>query len=142
MCRRFGFPLAFLDRQKVLAHLAVSLPLQDKLHLGKEVDHIQPVKNRLRVHSRDGSFYDGDLVVGADGVHSMVRVEMWRLAKEAKDPRFSSLNEKESKWRSKSHISGRPCIDYPFRDEHRVRLCVWNLLAAPQAVLWSADILL
>jgi 2-polyprenyl-6-methoxyphenol hydroxylase-like FAD-dependent oxidoreductase len=34
----------------------------------------------MRVTTRDGSVYHGNLVVGADGVHSRVRAEMWRLA--------------------------------------------------------------
>lgn len=34
----------------------------------------------MRVTTHDGSVYHGSLVVGADGVHSRVRDEMWRLA--------------------------------------------------------------
>jgi 2-polyprenyl-6-methoxyphenol hydroxylase-like FAD-dependent oxidoreductase len=34
----------------------------------------------MRVTTHDGSVYHGNLVVGADGVHSRVRAEMWRLA--------------------------------------------------------------
>lgn len=30
--------------------------------------------------TEDGAVYTGDLIVGADGVHSSVRSEMWRLA--------------------------------------------------------------
>jgi FAD dependent monooxygenase len=33
----------------------------------------------LRVFTANGYFYDGDLVVGADGVHSRIRSEMWKI---------------------------------------------------------------
>lgn len=34
------------------------------------------------VVTEDGSVFRGDLIVGADGVHSRIRSEMWRLADE------------------------------------------------------------
>lgn len=43
------------------------------------VDHIWG-DSTLSVRTRDGATFHGDLVVGADGVHSRVRREMWRLA--------------------------------------------------------------
>lgn len=78
----------------MLAHLASSLPPQSELQLGKEVDNIQPMGDRVRIHCRDGSYFDGDLVVGADGVHSRVRREMWQLAKGVQDSKFSSIDKK------------------------------------------------
>lgn len=52
------------------------------MHVGKtvvSVDHIWG-DSIMSVRTRDGSTFYGDLVVGADGVHSKVRREMWRLA--------------------------------------------------------------
>jgi len=78
----------------VLAHLASCLTSESGLRLRKEVYNIQPLGDRVRVHCVDGSYFDGDLVVGADGVHSKVRREMWRLAKDIEDPKFSSIEKK------------------------------------------------
>lgn len=35
-------------------------------------------EGRVHVQAEDGSSYTGEIVVGADGVHSAVRKEMWR----------------------------------------------------------------
>ncbi|KAJ5645424.1 hypothetical protein N7507_011435 [Penicillium longicatenatum] len=77
--KRFGFPLAFLDRQAVLQHLSASLPAADRLYCGKTVHHVESFESHVRVHVSDGTCFDGDLVVGADGVHSTIRTEMLRL---------------------------------------------------------------
>ncbi|KAJ0414741.1 hypothetical protein BJY00DRAFT_305362 [Aspergillus carlsbadensis] len=80
---RFGLPLAFLERRKLLDILYTSLPDHSRVLVGKgvvsvEQEHDGP--NGMTVRTHDGSTYHGDLVVGADGVHSRVRREMWRLA--------------------------------------------------------------
>ncbi|KAL2856111.1 hypothetical protein BJX68DRAFT_263606 [Aspergillus pseudodeflectus] len=77
---RFGYPLAFLDRQKVLELLGASLPCPDKLHVNANVFRVEELADGLRVHTASGACYDGDIVVGADGVHSVIRQEMWRLS--------------------------------------------------------------
>ncbi|KAJ5928125.1 hypothetical protein N7466_007081 [Penicillium verhagenii] len=81
---RFGFPLAFLDRQKVLEHLSGSLADASRLHCSKTVHRVEQRENNIRVHTTDGAYFDGDLVVGADGVHSTIRTEMLRLAEKRK----------------------------------------------------------
>ncbi|KAL3471460.1 hypothetical protein BJX99DRAFT_237342 [Aspergillus californicus] len=97
LTERFGFPLAFLDRQKVLQHLADSLPDTGRVSTRQSVVKIQQYKNSTRVYTQDGSCFQGDLIVGADGVHSLVREEMWRLAAEAGSEIFRSpVKEKEA----------------------------------------------
>ncbi|OJI96505.1 hypothetical protein ASPVEDRAFT_872267 [Aspergillus versicolor CBS 583.65] len=79
---RFGLPLAFLERRKLLQILYWSLPDTSRVHVGKTVvavDHIWG-DSGMAVRTRDGATFYGDIVVGADGVHSRVRREMWRLA--------------------------------------------------------------
>ena len=51
------------------------------------------------VKVQDGSIYRGDLIVGADGVHSRIRREMWRLA-ELKHAGQITKEEKDGQWAS------------------------------------------
>lgn len=46
-------------------------------HSVSQIEHCG--SSRIGVRTENGKFFEGDLVVGADGVHSRVRREMWRL---------------------------------------------------------------
>lgn len=48
--------------------------------MGSEVRKIEELEDGVRIALNDGSIIDGDIVVGADGAHSRVRDEMWRIA--------------------------------------------------------------
>jgi FAD dependent monooxygenase len=50
------------------------------IHVNKKVVDIATTEGAAHVFTEDGNVYTGDLVVGADGVHSKVRSEMWRIA--------------------------------------------------------------
>ncbi|KAL3454184.1 hypothetical protein BJX65DRAFT_317901 [Aspergillus insuetus] len=83
LLERFGLPLAFLERRVLLDILYTSLPDPSRVFAGKSVVSVEQEhddRNDITVRTHDGSSYHGDLVVGADGVHSRVRREMWRLA--------------------------------------------------------------
>ncbi|KAJ5119894.1 hypothetical protein N7448_010563 [Penicillium atrosanguineum] len=45
-----------------------------------EVFKIEELDNGVRVAMKDGSIVRGDILIGADGVRSRTRTEMWRLA--------------------------------------------------------------
>ncbi|KJZ73000.1 hypothetical protein HIM_07572 [Hirsutella minnesotensis 3608] len=77
---RFGYPLSFLERQKLLGILYRKLEGKNRLHTGKKVVSIRDCESRAIVQTSDGQEYWGHLIVGADGVHSIVRSEIWRLA--------------------------------------------------------------
>ncbi|RYP51522.1 hypothetical protein DL768_003164 [Monosporascus sp. mg162] len=53
------------------------------------------------IHTQDGSVYDGDIVVGADGVHSATRAEMWRLAAQLRPGTFPADEESRLKAEAK-----------------------------------------
>ncbi|GIK04356.1 hypothetical protein Aspvir_008437 [Aspergillus viridinutans] len=76
----FGFPMAFLERQQLLQILYQSFPRRSDIHVGKTVIRVDQGDDGVMVYTKDGSTYHGDLVVGADGVHSCVRAQMWRAA--------------------------------------------------------------
>ncbi|KAE8391142.1 FAD/NAD(P)-binding domain-containing protein [Aspergillus alliaceus] len=76
--KRFGFPIAFLDRQRLLEILYQNYPDGSKIRLGEKVTAIHPSSGRVTVTTAKGSVYHGQLVIGADGVHSQVREAIWR----------------------------------------------------------------
>jgi FAD dependent monooxygenase len=70
--------MSFLERQKLLSILYSKLRHKDRVHTGQEVlslDHWGPL---AVARTAGGKAYSGHLVVGADGVHSLVRSEIWR----------------------------------------------------------------
>ncbi|KAH8774472.1 hypothetical protein F5883DRAFT_412362 [Diaporthe sp. PMI_573] len=75
---RTGYPQIFIDRQMLLQILYDSLNLKDRVLTRKRVVHVDAVSGCVHVQTEDGSRYRGDIVVGADGVHSAVRHEMRR----------------------------------------------------------------
>ncbi|KAH7128858.1 hypothetical protein EDB81DRAFT_906532 [Dactylonectria macrodidyma] len=80
--KRVGYPSVFIDRQMLLQILYKNLKHKDRVLTKKRVSRLEPTKNGVQAYTQDGSMYEGDIVVGADGIHSAVRDEMWRLGKE------------------------------------------------------------
>ncbi|KAJ5693543.1 hypothetical protein N7536_003955 [Penicillium majusculum] len=76
----FGYPIISIDRQKVLEILLNLYPEKSKVLTNKRVSEVRLGEHRASVLTDDGSMFEGDLIVGADGVHSRTRSEMWRLA--------------------------------------------------------------
>ncbi|KAJ5613840.1 monooxygenase [Penicillium herquei] len=75
---RHGYPTTFLDRQTLLEILYTHLGgNQEKVLTGKRVIQVDHHDTGVVAHCKDGTSYEGDLIVGADGVHSTVRKLMW-----------------------------------------------------------------
>ncbi|GKT41102.1 FAD-dependent monooxygenase andE [Colletotrichum spaethianum] len=69
-------------RQMLLQVLYDNLKQKDKVLPEKRVNKIELINGGVLVHTKDGSVFEGDIVVGADGIHSTVREEMWRIGHE------------------------------------------------------------
>lgn len=54
-----------------------TLPNQSRVKTGKHVVEINEDEHGVQVRLADGTYERGDIVVGADGVHSKVRELMW-----------------------------------------------------------------
>ncbi|EQB57848.1 FAD binding domain-containing protein [Colletotrichum gloeosporioides Cg-14] len=76
---RTGYPSIFIDRQMLIQVLYDNLKQKDKVNPSKRVNKIDLSEKGVTVHTTDGSIYKGDIVIGADGIHSTVRSEMWRI---------------------------------------------------------------
>lgn len=68
-----GYPLAFLQRRDLLKVLSDHVKDKSKVLTSKRVTAIQQDSNGATVYCKDGSSYAGDIVVGADGIHSTVK---------------------------------------------------------------------
>ena len=53
----------------------------------------------VRVVTKDGEEFAGDIVVGMDGVHSVIRQEMWALADKLSPGLISDKEKQDSKLR-------------------------------------------
>jgi FAD dependent monooxygenase len=69
-----------MERRLALEILYENLPDKSKIVTGKRVKSVNETEDGVRVTFQDGSFEEGDIVVGADGVHSIVRNAMWEMA--------------------------------------------------------------
>ncbi|KAI8649115.1 hypothetical protein NCS57_01447600 [Fusarium keratoplasticum] len=87
--KRVGYPSIFIDRQMLLQILYNNLKHKDRVLTKKRVSRLELTEDGAQAYTQDGSLYEGDIVVGADGIHSAVRDEMWRLGKEQSPGYFS-----------------------------------------------------
>lgn len=96
MCRT-GYPCIFIDRQLLLQVLHDKIKHKEKLLTGKRVTGVKITDDGVQVETKDGSTYTGGFLVGADGVHSTIRKEMWRIAMQT-SPGLFAPNEESSKY--------------------------------------------
>jgi 2-polyprenyl-6-methoxyphenol hydroxylase-like FAD-dependent oxidoreductase len=77
---RAGYDFQFGTRTKYLDVFYEKLKSKSKVLLNKNIISVEQSDNGVTVSCADGTFYQGDILAGADGVRSKVREEMWRLA--------------------------------------------------------------
>ncbi|PLB44192.1 FAD/NAD(P)-binding domain-containing protein [Aspergillus steynii IBT 23096] len=91
---RHGYPTVFLDRQIFLRIIYRNLQEdQSRVFPGKKAIQVEHTDSGILVQCADGSQFSGDLVVGADGIRSAVRQEMWCHM----SPQLSSVVDRERK---------------------------------------------
>lgn len=81
-CGRHGYPILSLDLRTVLQILYDNIHDKKRILTGKEVQEVDTSDDGVIVKTSDGSSYRGDILVGADGNHSIVRDKMWQIADE------------------------------------------------------------
>lgn len=81
--KQHGYNLVFTERQKFLTVLKNKIQHQDRLRTNQRVVRIEETGDKVKLHTKTGETFEADIAIGADGVHSPVRAEMWRLAEDA-----------------------------------------------------------
>ena len=84
--RRYGSPQLTMHRADLMTALEGALP-SDAVQLGRRVSALRPDGDRIAVEFADGDAAEVDLLVGADGIHSVVRAAMFG----ADQPEFTGV---------------------------------------------------
>ncbi|KAF4236331.1 hypothetical protein CNMCM8980_003093 [Aspergillus fumigatiaffinis] len=90
-----GQDILLLERREFLQILYDCLPDKSFIKLGCRVRDVTQDCNGVEVSLDDGTVERGDMVLGCDGVHSLVKRRMWDLANQ-KIPRVITAQEKTS----------------------------------------------
>ncbi|ETS86178.1 hypothetical protein PFICI_00006 [Pestalotiopsis fici W106-1] len=115
-------PIAFHRAHLIDAiHDGLSAEAKSKIITGKRISDIISDDNGAVVHCEDGTSYEGDIVIGADGVHSQVRRIMRKMAvaggREADwDPEVPYTSEYRCLWCSFPHPDSGLGYDTQDRD--------------------------
>ncbi|KAH8654695.1 hypothetical protein BGZ61DRAFT_541383 [Ilyonectria robusta] len=89
---RHGYPIMFLDRRMVIQALYDTIQDKSKVLTSKRVTAVENMDTSIMVTTRDGSTYSGDILVGADGIHSTVRQQMLLAARLEANTIYSEEN--------------------------------------------------
>ena len=76
MERRFGAPFLVINRADLHAALAATVD-PTTIHLGKRLTDLVITPDSVRLAFADGTKAEADLVIGADGLHSMTRTALY-----------------------------------------------------------------
>ncbi|GME48549.1 putative monooxygenase FAD-binding protein [Neofusicoccum parvum] len=79
---RHGYGIVSVPRHDLLQILERHLQAKDCLLTGKRVTRVEDRESGVDVRCEDGTQYSGQIVIGADGIHSTVREEIQRLTRE------------------------------------------------------------
>ncbi|KAM0265276.1 hypothetical protein ACHAPA_007855 [Fusarium lateritium] len=77
-----------IDRQMLLRILHDNIKDRSKILTNKRVVKTMLKHGGVQVITADGTSVSGDILVGADGVHSTIRQEMWKLATDSSPGHF------------------------------------------------------
>lgn len=86
--------MRFMERKDAVQTLFDNLRDKSKVHTSSRIVKVESHCDGATVETSDGSVFYGDVVVGADGVHSRVRAEMQRCA-EKESPGTDLFPEKD-----------------------------------------------
>ncbi|KAI9369639.1 hypothetical protein BJX61DRAFT_545412 [Aspergillus egyptiacus] len=97
-CDSHGEDVLLLERREFLRILYEYLPDKTPIRLGCRVRDVKEDSSTgVEVILEDGSVERGDMILGCDGVHSLIRTKMWEFANRSTTiPRPITVQEKTS----------------------------------------------
>lgn len=91
---RHGYPIVFLDRCMLIQILFDHIQDKSKILTSEKVVTVHNASSHVTVTTKTGNSYTGNILVGADGIHSTVRQQMWQHA-QATDPAWIGPSEEQ-----------------------------------------------
>ena len=93
---KFGFTTIAIHRARLQQILIDKIP-KEKLHLGKSFESFNELPDgTIEIHFEDNSTYQTDYLIGADGIHSKVRKQMF--------PQSQIRHSRQTCWRGVSNF--------------------------------------
>lgn len=77
MCRH-GYPFTFFEREELLKVLFDNIPDKENIQTSQQVTDLEIDEKLITVKTKTGRIWRAPIVVGADGIHSMVRQHIWK----------------------------------------------------------------
>lgn len=68
-----------LERRQLVDILYQNLVDKSRVYTSCGAVKVEYLEHGARVETQNGRVFNGSIVVGADGVHSRIRQEMWRI---------------------------------------------------------------
>jgi FAD dependent monooxygenase len=91
---RHGYPVTFFEREELLRVLYKNIPDKENIQTSQQVTDLQLGKNLVIARTKQGRTWKAPIVVGADGIHSLVRKFIWKEMDQGS--KGSSLSESEA----------------------------------------------
>lgn len=111
----------------VLQVLYENIKDKSKVLTSKKVEKVELTENGVIVKTSDKSFYEGDILIGADGIHSTVREEMWKIGHKF-TPGWFPPNEHNGEWcpeNSQQSVKGLPTDILVITNRRTLRLWLY-----------------
>lgn len=104
---RHGYDTGYFNRYDLLCVLHKHVREKERLLVNQKVVRVDTYEDKVVVQTSTGDVFEAQCIVGADGVRSTVRKEMWRNAEAA-----GAVPEEDKKGQSKPVADSRQCAHF------------------------------
>lgn len=81
--------MVFIDRQQLVQILYDSLKEPSRVLVNQGVVDVETYPGGVQVHTKNNDTFTGEILVGADGIHSTVRKAIYNIAEREKPGHLS-----------------------------------------------------
>ncbi|KAL1638039.1 hypothetical protein SLS58_009060 [Diplodia intermedia] len=82
LVQRHGYPMIFFERRMVIEVLYQHITQKEKVLTSRKVTQVEERDDGVTITTENGEGYTADVVIGADGIHSTVGKEIWKINSE------------------------------------------------------------